>query len=130
MTVPTCRTRDRAFAGGDSLLRKRVRVTAAPQVANVGPLPDVRRSLEAIRLRAAHTPTFPHGDRGGALIGFGHAVLLTGTIHGSSSRDTPVVPPSFVAIAAPHAPHRRVLDGERIVSTSHSEVGVCRGDEP
>jgi hypothetical protein len=92
---------------------------------------DAHNFNEAIRLRAVHTPTFPLGDRGGALIGFGHASLLTGTIHGSSSRDTPVVPPSFfVAIAGPHAPHRRVLDGERIVATSHNESGVLPGNEP
>jgi hypothetical protein len=56
------------YACGTPLRRKYA--PTAP-ITNVWGTPDVRQYLEAIRDRAAYTPMFPTGDRGGAMLDLG-----------------------------------------------------------
>lgn len=91
-------------------------------ITNVWGSPDVRQYLEAIRDRAAYTPTFPTGDRGGALLDLGDGNRIEVFLPWQDEKTGDVLP----YLPMPLDGRTIIHDPARNRAPRPSEIAVCR----
>lgn len=116
-------------AGCEQPLRTQLASLETPQqMPNGGSSPAVRQYLEAIQQRVPYTPTFPVGNRGGAMIDFGRAVILECAlpfIEDSTGEAYPFVPLPLNGSIVHDAGRKKEIDPWQLEACTK---GFCRCD--